>query len=136
MKRKMNHSSTPLLRGNAPIPQLISPPYGSPSHWNHHGNPIDFSLSQLGNHTGVHTSSYIPHRIDEHRGNPLYEDLSYRFPHLLLPYLGLCSTIHSSSVHGLSHHMSSKQVSFSCMGVPCLCPCLGDSWGGVRGWKV
>src|SRR5713226_3301113 len=95
-EKKMNHNSTPLLRGNTLIPQPISLPCGSPSHWDNHSNPVDSSLSQLNSCNDVCTSDHIPCRIDEHRGNPLCEDPFYRSIHPLLPSLILCSTRHNS----------------------------------------
>src|SRR6266849_2733198 len=132
----MNHNSTPLLRGNAPIPQPISPSCGSPSHWNHHSSQADCGPSQLHSHDYVHTSNHTLRRSSEHRGIPLHEEPCDRFPHHLLPSLGQRSTRHNSSGHGLSCCMSSRPVFSSCMVMPCLCPCLGDFWGGVRGCRV
>src|SRR5712692_5795828 len=102
MKRKVNHSSTPLLRGSASIPQLISPPYGSPSHWNHHSSRVDCGLGQLSSHDYVRTSIHTLRRSGEHRDILLYEGFDDRFPHRLLLFPGRRSTIHNSSGHGLS----------------------------------
>src|SRR6266849_4934706 len=130
----MNRNSTPLLRGNALIPKPISPSCGSPSHWNHHSSRADCGPSQLHSHDYVHTSNHTLHRSGEHRGIPLHEELSDRFPHHLLPSLGQRSTTCNSSGHGLSRYMSNRWVFSSCMVVPCLCPCSGDSWVGKREW--
>src|SRR5713101_4877143 len=131
----MNRNSTPLLRGNAPIPKPISPPCDSPNHWSHHNNRVDYGPSQLSSRDYVRTSIHTLRRSGEHRDILLYEEFDDRFPHHLLLVLGPRSTTHNSSGHGPSGYTSSRRVSSFCMVAPFPCPCLNGSWGGKRWWR-
>src|SRR5713226_3876264 len=132
----MNHNSTPMLRGIASISKLISPPYGSPNHWNHHNSQADCIPSPLNSPDYVHTANHTLRRSGESKDTLLHEELVGKSPRRLLPFLGPCSTTRSFSGHGPSDYMSSRRVSSSCMEALCLCLCLGSSWGGMRWWRV
>src|SRR5713101_3537787 len=104
----MNRNSTPLLRGSASIPKLISPPYGSPSHWNRHNSQADCVPNPLSSPDYVHIANHTPHRSGESKDTLLYGELIGKSPHRLLPFLGQRSTTRSSSGHGPSGYTSSR----------------------------